>query len=200
MIWRVLAGAVALCGALGVLIDVALAKDGRAALRLFDYYTIQTNLLVSAAAALAAWHGSYPPAWLAPIGQAVSLWICVTALGYHFLLSKLYRPTGWQAVANRLLHYYTPLGMVIYAQIAWYGQPPQPLLWISYPLLYSVLNLVRGHITGYYPYWFMRPEGTYPEGNGSYARVFMFMVVLLIAFCLVGYVLNAWQSVLGMRL
>lgn len=193
----ILAWGVFLSALTGVLIDVRLAEDGKAVLRLFNYYTIQSNLIVAVTAALAAWHGVSPPPWLAPLGQAVSVWICVTGLGYHFLLAKIYHPEGWQAVANQLLHYITPLGMILYAQLAWYGQPLQPLLWISYPLLYSVFNIIRGHVTGYYPYWFMRPEGVYPEGNGSYARVFAFMVILLIAFCLIGYVLNAWQAVFG---
>ena len=118
MLVTVLAWSVAICGVFGVLIDVKLAEDGRAVLRLFNYYTIQTNVMVAAIAGFAAWHGDQFPTWLGQIGQAATIWITVTSLGYHFLLSRLYNPEGWQAVANHLLHYITPLGMIIYSQLA----------------------------------------------------------------------------------
>ena len=193
----VLAWSVAVCGALGILIDIVLADDSKAALRLFNYYTIQTNLMVAFIAAFAAWHGSQPPAWLGQITQAAAIWISVTSLGYHFLLSKLYKPEGWQAVANRLLHYVTPIGMVIYSQLAWPAQVPSPLLWLSYPLVYATTNLARGSLTGYYPYWFLRPSGSYPDGNGSYARVLLFLVTMLAVFYILGFVLTGWRAVIG---
>ena len=192
-----LAWSVAVCGALGIIIDLFLARDARAVLMLFNYYTIQTNLMVAVVATLAARQGNQTPIWIAQVGQAVAIWISVTSLGYHFLLSKLYKPKGWQALANVLLHYLTPLGMVIYSQLAWGELTAAPLLWLSYPLAYAVVNLVRGSLTGYYPYWFLRPSGSYPEGNGSYARVMLLLTIILVVFCLIGYGLTGWRTLLG---
>ena len=191
-----LAWSVAVCGALGVIIDLILADNVPAALRLFNYYTIQTNLMVSVIATFAACQGNQAPTWIAQIGQAAAVWISVTSLGYHFLLSRLYKPEGWQALANVLLHYATPLGMVIYSQLAWGEVKATPLLWLSYPIVYAVANLLRGSLTGYYPYWFLRPSGAYPEGNGSYARVILFLSIMLLAFLLIGSVLTGWRTLL----
>lgn len=193
-----LAWSVAACGALGILIDLVLAEDVKAALRLFNYYTIQTNVMVAAIAAFAAWHGSQSPSWLGQVGQAATIWITVTSLGYHFLLSRLYNPEGWQAVANHLLHYITPLGMIIYSQLVWGEQIARPTLWLSYPLVYGVANLARGSLTGYYPYWFLRPSGTYPDGNGSYARVLVFLLVILAVYYLIGLLLTGWRGLVVM--
>ncbi len=120
------------------------------------YFTVLSNLLVASVAAIAARRsdGGRDLRWR---GCAVTA-IVLVGLGYHFLLRNIWVPTGLDWLSNALLHYAVPL-----AALAWWLllpprrhiAPTAPLRWLQWPLFYAVYALVRGAITGFYPYPFI---------------------------------------------
>ncbi len=88
----------------------------------------------------------------------VIMYLLVTAVGYQLLLSATHHPTGVAAVANVLLHYVVPVGMLldwlfVDAKGAW--RLRHVIAWSVYPVAYLVFSVVRGGITGWYPYPFV---------------------------------------------
>ena len=120
------------------------------------YFTVLTNLLVAITATVAARRndGGRDLPWR---GCAVTA-IALVGLAYHFLLSDEEIPAGPHWLSNALLHYAVPL-----AALAWWLllpprrhiAPTAPLRWLQWPALYAAYALVRGAITGFYPYPFI---------------------------------------------
>jgi hypothetical protein len=165
----VVRAAIVVCGATGLLIG-----DHR-----IVYFTAQSNLLV-----LAYFVGALywmvqratvePPAprWRG----AITLWILITCLISHFLLSHGANPLPGLAAAGAgvavanwslfLVHYVVPVLVLIdwvafgpHRIVRWRDVP----LWIAYPLGYGVLIELRGAlfpaVPTRYPYFFLDPAG-----------------------------------------
>ena len=120
------------------------------------YFTVLTNLLVAIVATNAARRpdGGRDLRWR---GCAVSA-IVLVGLGYVLLLRGLADPEGLDWLSNLLLHYLVPLAALAW----WLVLPPrrhiaamEPWRWLQWPLLYAVYALIRGAITGFYPYPFI---------------------------------------------
>src|SRR6185437_7417356 len=119
------------------------------------------------------------------------------------VFSVLLRDTDLGTLApwvNTVVHFVMPIAVVA----DWLYQPPkaqltmrQALYWLIYPLLYLVYTLVRGAITGFYPYPFLNPN-TIPghATAGNYGAVLLYCVAIFVAFLVVGAIL-VW---LGNRL
>ena len=89
---------------------------------------------------------------------------------------------------NTVVHELMPI--VIVAD--WLLDPPaqrislkQGLLWLSFPLVWILYTLVRGAITGRYPYPFLNPT------NGGYASVAAYSVAIFVLL-LVVYTVVVW--------
>lgn len=57
-----------------------------------------------------------------------------------------------------------------YREKKWYSYKPI-VFWLAFPLLYGAISLIRGMYDGFYPYFFLNPNGHIPDGVGSYANV-----------------------------
>ncbi|MFD8219471.1 Pr6Pr family membrane protein [Streptomyces sp. NPDC059697] len=145
---------VALVAAAGVAIEMRLGSP----LHVLSYFTIQANLLVAvvfAASARRAWTARRPlPAVLT---GGTLLYISITGLVYHLVLADpssgfsmtggIAPPTGWQAVANQILHTATPIAAVIDWLLLTRPAPftiRHATTWLVYPLAYLGLSLIRG--------------------------------------------------------
>ncbi len=67
-------------------------------------------------------------------------------------------PTGWQKVADELLHVAVPLLYLLYllffipkGHLEW----KTPFIWLLFPIGYLVYSIVRGGVTRFYPYRFI---------------------------------------------
>lgn len=180
---------------LAVAIEMGTQRSIMSGIKLLNYYTIQSNIVVVGVMIFAFIKGRTKSEHDKNVGfivGAATLWILVTGLIYHFMLSGIYQPEGLKAISNVMLHYWTPSLMMIYYLVFLNKNVVNmryPIFWTGYPLIYGVGSLLRGEIDGFYPYWFMRPYGSYPEGNGSYLGVLLFIAVMAIAFLLLGYLL-----------
>jgi hypothetical protein len=126
-----------------------------------SFFTIVTNCLLVAVLAVPE---------LAPRAAAggilarpsvrggVVVYAVMVGLIYVLLLRQLWSPTGWQAVADAIVHYAAP----IIAVVDWVVFVPRgrtrwrhALWWVALPLAYAVYTLAHGAATGFYPYPFV---------------------------------------------
>jgi hypothetical protein len=120
------------------------------------YFTITTNLLVAIVfTGIAAGCTAFTNASL--LGST-TLYILLVGIIYGLLLHGLVELSGGSLIANVLLHQVTPILVPIYWLIfVRKGQlnSRDPLRWAIYPLAYLAYALLRGELTGRYPYPFM---------------------------------------------
>lgn len=154
------------------------------------YFTVLTNLFVALAATLPLVAGTSSLGRFfgrpSVLGCAITSIVMVGA-GYHLLLRNAWNPQGLQLLADYLLHYVVPL-CALACWIASANRFPlgrsAPLKWCIYPIGYLLYALVRGGLTGTYPYYFI------DAASIGYARVIANTAAMLAAFVLVGFVIR----------
>ena len=165
---RVLHALLALASLAGVALELTRAlQDGpgdagtmtERLVRLFSYFTIQSNLLVAAASGLIAAQPLRTGRVRSVLHLDALLCIGVTGVVYHAVLAEdgaALTPSG--DLANFLLHTVAPVG----AWVVWLLVGPRPrfagatVLWsVGYPLVWIAYTFVRGAVTGWYPYPFL---------------------------------------------
>ncbi|MDQ7806118.1 Pr6Pr family membrane protein [Amycolatopsis sp. A133] len=129
---------------------------GRVA-NLFCFFTIDSNLLVIATAALVAFGAArgtlFRVLWLDALAG-----IIVTGIVYQVALAGLYELHGLAFLADTLLHKVTPILFVLGWLLA---GPRGAFTWravrwsLVYPLAWLAFTLPRGALTGFYPYPFV---------------------------------------------
>ena len=126
-----------------------------------SYFTILTNILVGLAFIMPSLRpksrlGKFfeTPA----VRAAIALYITVVMVVYWALLARIHNPVGLSAVANVGLHLIVPLLYIF----DWLLFAPKDKMsfkripyWIIYPLIYGIYTIIRGGVTGVYPYPFM---------------------------------------------
>ena len=127
--------------------------------RFFSYFTVQTNIL--AALVLTAFAiKTGPEEWLVHpfVRSAVATYILMVGIIYDTVLRLLEPLQNMLSFTNLVMHYAMPLAYLAFwltcvrkAGLRWYD----PLLWLIYPLFYLGFVLVRGKMSGFYPYPFI---------------------------------------------
>ncbi|MGR3888035.1 Pr6Pr family membrane protein [Pseudomonas sp. 1152_12] len=126
----------------------------------FSFFTVLTNTLVVMVLsyALVTRESAAKRFFLAPpVSSGIATSIIVVSLAYNVLLRHLWSPTGFQFIADELLHDVMPVLFVVY----WWRYVPKGTLhlkhlcaWVIYPLMYFSYALLRGHLLGQYQYPF----------------------------------------------
>lgn len=185
--------AMAIVGWLAVLLQIALVvktftSSGQSALgaviQALSYFTVLTNLMVAIVVTVKAARGGSESFLTRPSAMsAVAVYIFVVGLIYSLLLRALWDPTGLQKTADVALHDFMPILYVLY----WFAFVPkgslrwgQPVRWLIYPLGYVAYSLVRGALTGVYPYHFADVNAI------GYPAVLLNTVMLLGGFVILG--------------
>lgn len=132
-----------------------------AIIKYLSYFTILTNILVALSLTIPI---VKPASYIAKffssgsIKTAIAVYIIIVGIIYNLLLRQLWNPQGLQLVADILLHQLIPAAYVVYwlafvqkSSLEW----KQSLIWLMYPLVYLVYAIIRGAITGHYPYPFI---------------------------------------------
>jgi hypothetical protein len=156
----------------------------RAMAHTLSYFTVLTNLVVALVTTASALRGELDSFLTRPgTMTAVAVYIFVVGLVYSLFLRHVWNPTGLNKVADAALHDVVPVLYVLYwlifvpkKNLSWV----QPFYWLIYPLAYFAYALVRGEITGKYPYWFADPT------HLGYPRTFMNSALLLTGFLVLG--------------
>jgi hypothetical protein len=148
----------------------------------FSFFTILTNLLVAAGLSLSlvAPHSRWGEMFSRQVAvSGTAIYIAIVGVTYSFLLRDLWNPQGAEKVADVLLHDFVPLLFVAYwlvfvpkGSLRW----KDALYWLPYPLIYFAYSLIRGAITGWYPYPFIDVNSL------GYARVLTNAAMLVCGF------------------
>lgn len=167
----------------------------------FSFFTILSNLIAAAVlvwAAISFWRrrtGTSPES--APLAAALacaSTYMIITGIVYNTLLRQIVLEQGSLPVpwSNEVLHLIGPLFLLIDVIV---GPARRALPWravgivLVFPLAWTAYTLVRGPlvvnpVTGdpwWYPYPFLNPHGP-----GGWPSVAIYVVVISIAFVVVG--------------
>ncbi len=161
-----------------------------AIIRYFGFFTILTNILVTACAAFL---------WLAPqtawgkffskpmVQTATAVYILVVGLTYNIILRGIWHPEGLARFVDESLHVIMPLLFFLF----WLVYSPKSNLsykvipWLIYPFLYGLYCIIQGSFSGYYPYPFMDAVKL------GYAAVAVNLGALLLVFLLLSLLLVA---------
>ena len=193
--------------AVAVVAGVACTAVGAATITgLLPYFTIQSNLAYGFFAAWAAYRTHRGDEWTsAPLKGAVTLYVVITGLVYHLVLTN--SASGFamaavqrdlvQAVGNQLLHTVVPLLAVLdwllfdaRGRYRW----RYALYWLAFPLGYLAFALVRGLVVDRYPYPFIDAQTL------GYGGVAVSTVVFAIAFWILGAIFVLIDRALAGRL
>lgn len=134
---------------------------GEAVWRMFGFLTILTNLLLAVCCtSLLLMPDSALGRYFSRPGvlAALALYIIFVGLGYNLLLRNHAPFTGLHRLADEGLHTVVPLLFTLYWLLFAVKnglQAKDSLLWLIYPLAYFVMAMVRGSLSGFYPYPFL---------------------------------------------
>jgi hypothetical protein len=134
------------------------APVGTRFIRMFSYFTIQSNLLVGVAAVTLA----VSPARDGPVWRVLRLdglvGISVTGVVYTTVLRSTVNLHGWAAATDAVFHYVVPLMAVL----GWLAFGPRPrvgrrtVAWsLAWPIAWLGYTLLHGRASGWYPYPFI---------------------------------------------
>ncbi|PJJ84602.1 Pr6Pr family membrane protein [Mucilaginibacter auburnensis] len=134
---------------------------GGAIVQLLSYFTIQTNLLLALLLSLLVLkpQSKLGRFFAAPhVIGAMAAYIIIVGLVYHFMLRTQFHPVGLFKTTSDIFHILSPIAFVLFwlflvkkTRIKWINV----LLWLVYPLFYTIYVLIRGAFTSYYPYNFL---------------------------------------------
>ena len=145
---------------------------------LAGYFTILTN--VGVAAVMSATAFGYRTSARMQGGLVLS--IVMVGLVYHAILARLWAPQGIAWWADQGLHSATPILMLGWwltmgdRHITWRDLPA----WLIWPGFYAAYALIRGAITGFWPYPFL------DAGQLGWPQVAMNTVGMVLAFAALG--------------
>lgn len=145
------------------------------------YFTILTNLVVALHMAAVALR------WQIGASQAAGLLLSILMVGivYHLLLAGLWAPQGMAWWADQGLHTGTPAAMLMWwlafapKAVGWRDLP----LWLIWPLAYCAYALLRGAVTGFWPYPFLNADVL------GWGMVAVHLAGMLVGFAAVGAVI-----------
>jgi hypothetical protein len=191
----------AACGAfalsLQLVLSIGMALEGgrsvaHGLLMYFGYFTILTNLLatLALAAAVRLVPGRQPGFLARPVVvTTITAAIVIVGVTYHLVLRQLWNPAGWMWVADVLLHYVLPLAFAVH----WARSIPRRVLrWrdvgacLGYPTAYLAYALLRGAMTGLWPYPFI-DVGVLGAARVAWNSVWMFVAFAAVAALLVAF-------------
>ena len=164
-------------------------------LRFAGYFTITTNSLVAlvlTASALGRGRFLRAPG----VKSATAVYIAVVMLVYEGVLRRLWTPVGLQWWLDVALHDVMPALYVLYwltladkARLPWRA----PLVWLGYPAGYCLWVMLRGAMSGFYPYPFL------DAGRIGYGQAAVNGAGVLAVFVVVGVLVVAVNNALVSR-
>lgn len=133
----------------------------------FSFFTVQSNIAVAITTGMLAWRPDRSSTIFRVFRLDAVICIAVTGVVFHLALASLQELTGWDALADAILHTISPIVCVL----GWLVFGPRgrlddrvvrfailaPLCWLGYALVYGATTKDR-HGNHYYAYPFMNVE------------------------------------------
>ncbi|MBI2282482.1 MAG: Pr6Pr family membrane protein [Bacteroidetes bacterium] len=159
----------------------------KAVTQFLGYFTIIANIAVALCFTGFFLKGEWKNFLTRPGTQsAVTLYILIVGIVYNLVLRSIWHPQGLQKLSDEILHSVSPLMMLFF----WIIYVPKFTLqwqdikhWLKLPVAYFTYVMVRGVITGFYPYPFINVTRL------GYAKVMMNGGLLLLFFVVLSLVL-----------
>lgn len=182
-----------------LMVNNRVAPVSETIIRFFSYFTILTNTLV--ALSFTSLTGAFGEKWKqffskATTVTAVTVYILMVGIVYNLVLRWQWHFTGLQKWVDEMLHLVIPLFSLAYwyffassASIKW----KDGFKWMLYPFIYCIYILIRGGVSGFYPYPFMRVNEL------GYTRVFINCMFVTLAFFLVSMILIGAGKMAGKK-
>lgn len=150
----------AVCAQLVLIIQESTTPVVETLVRFFSYFTILTNILVALFFTCLFFPESRLFNYFSKEGRftALTVYIVIVGLTYQVLLRPIWNPEGLQIIIDELLHSLIPLFVVLYwllysdKKLPQWKQIPS---WSIYLIVYAGYILIRGALTGQYPYPFV---------------------------------------------
>lgn len=152
----------------------------------FSYFTILCNLLVAVSLTFSSlWPASKTGVYFSGVSvqSAIALYMFIVGLVYNLVLRGVWEPTGWQLLADNMLHVVIPVSYILY----WFIFNPKGVLkwregifWAIFPFAYLAYSLIRGTFVHWYPYPFLNVT------QFGYKQVFSNIGAMITVFLLVG--------------
>jgi len=162
-----------------------LLNDAFVAREYFSYFTIQTslmNVVVLIVAGVLALRSPTDPELLTTVRVSIVAYAVVTGVVYAALLRGIVSD-GFVGIQwpNEVIHVVVPVYIALDFLLA-PGSPAIPwnrlLFAVVYPLAWVGFTLVRGAVTGWYPYPFLEPGG--PAGVAGVALYVLGIAVFIV--------------------
>lgn len=185
-----------------IMLQSKAAATGELITRFFSFFTIDTNLAVAFCSTMLLTTGIRPGFFKKQHTiAAIAVYISIVCLVYNIILRWLWQPTGIQALVDELLHLVVPGLFVAFWLIA---VPKDELkwknafAWMIYPAIYGTIVLIRGKLSGFYPYPFIDASdlGWNQTIINTIAFVFIFLFAGLI-FIAIGRYLAGKRIIAG---
>ncbi|HXH80019.1 Pr6Pr family membrane protein [Nocardioides sp.] len=174
----------------GTVLDETDPPDlGERVIRFFGYFTVLSNILVAWVAWTIALDRDTDTAGWRTLRLTSLVAITVTGVVHWFLLRPLLDLSGADYLADKLLHLAVPLVAVIgWAVFGPRGrvQGRDVVASLAFPVVWLSYTLLRGAITGFYPYPFLDVDA---EGYAAVSVVSLGIAVLF-----VGVAAVAWKG------
>lgn len=179
--------------ALGLQFYISTVKymaDGRtfggAIVQLLSYFTIQNNILIALSlSVILLWPASVWAKFFLKFETlaAMSLYITIVGLVYQLILRQQGTKYGLFKLADEIFHSVSPVLFILFwlffipkGNLQW----SKAFTWLIYPLIYLIYVLIRGAVSGFYPYNFIDANLI------SYQQMAINAMLLLFAFLAVG--------------
>lgn len=169
-----------------------------ATVRYFGYFTILSNMIGALAlvtAAAAPKSGLFALAATPAMRTAAALYLAIVGVVYHVLLAPRWDPQGWQLATDIVFHTIAPLALAAEWLLATAKQEIRLRVvpyFLIVPLAYGAFTLLRGAVTGFYPYFFLNAaEIGYPATLTNLAGLFAVFAACGAAMIIVGKKLPA---------
>lgn len=180
-----------------VLIMGTLAEQGAlfAVWRYLGFFTILTNIWCAVLMTNAAIRPASRNGRLQRSELAAATSIIIVGIVYSVALRDTWNPQGWDAIADHLLHDFSPIVFAVF----WLFRRHGGLTWrdaalcVIWPVVYGLYAFARGAADGWYAYWFLDPSKLDLGTLGLYS------LILVVGFGAAGLALIAADGFLARR-
>lgn len=162
----------------------------------FAFFTILTSLfaaVVLIGSALSLYKTSAESARWSKLRLSATTAYVIVAVVYNLLLRNDTSVSAqdaaahyvWPTPPNEIVHVWAPLLVLLDFLLSRFGERLRIVhgwLVLTYPLTWLLLTIVRGNLTGWWPYWFLDP--TEPAGVGG---VVTYALLISAFFMVVGF-------------
>lgn len=143
-----------------LMIENRLTTISETSIRFFSYFTILTNSLCAIyfTSISLLKPGQVPSSKQTSLLTPITVYITVVGLVYQVVLRPLWEPQGMQRIVDELLHSIIPAAIIVFwyfFEDLKYVRYSNAVRWLIYPLVYSILILIRGYFSAFYPYPFI---------------------------------------------